>query len=418
MLENNIINKIEDLFNSKLWETFDVEIPIALKLENNEIVYILFVKTDITLEMSIFYGEEAPYYLKKSLEMPDVDEENLMRIKDYILSIKSLNLVCFLNPETPSDFVGIEENEFLINNRFLVVSQDLFSSEINNLDKEEKNILNQCLDLFDSLELTLNSDPDFIDKTPSFLEGRGVINLFKKKDAFYIMEKFAVPNVPHVEEIRPVLVNDLQKGRLKRLERIDTIQVDLISSGERIPTENGFRIPLIGFIVEENSGFAFPFLSEIDYKENPNAYLSDFIERLLELEFYPKTIRVTNTRTFSFLEDFCHKLNINLEMVPYLVELEQSELSYSQFQSLEEDEFMDQINLQFEETDGLFEDMINSLLENGDLESEELSDFNTSYLDSEKEFVDFIKQQHGNSKTKTVTPNDKIIRFEKNIKKD
>lgn len=166
------------------------------------------------------------------------------------------------------------------------------------------------------------------------------IPLMELKEGKFHIGSTPVPKPVPELYIVPEVYNELNVAKLKNVKKNSIWQCELVQfpepvqdSPEEVPV-----FPMIFLAVESNSGFVLPAMPFEDYNKNPGGMLDGVVDAFLQQKACPAAIQARDERTYYFLEGFCRKLKIKLEIVRILPLMDEIEENFMEFLEKDDDE--------------------------------------------------------------------------------
>ena len=176
----------------------------------------------------------------------------------------------------------------------------------------------------------------------ALLSDGDVLPCFEKEGDVFRLEETAMPMPVDPVYPEPEIANELLIARLKKKKKSGRLLLDVMRFMEPVQEEEDEApfFPYLVFALNPTSGKLLATAKSLQPESGAQELLEDMAQALINQNFCPKSIHVMNERSYKFVEQFCHRLKINLVRSESLPELESAEDDFiNSFRETEEDDF-------------------------------------------------------------------------------
>lgn len=171
------------------------------------------------------------------------------------------------------------------------------------------------------------------------------IPMLERQGEEYVLKKTKLPPVQEVSWPSPVNCNEIGIASLKKLRKSCIWECEIVQFPEPVQSDPK-EVPVFPYIfmmVDPDRDYILPIPPVEHYLDAPENLLNFLIEALLQEGLCPKKMKARDERTYTFLESFCKKLKIPLEIEEDLPALDEVETEFLRHVSMSEGEEMEEL---------------------------------------------------------------------------
>ena len=171
------------------------------------------------------------------------------------------------------------------------------------------------------------------------------IPLLEQQAGGYVLKKTMLPPAQEISWPVPVNCNEIGIASLKKLKKSCSWECEIIMFPEPVQSdpEDAPVFPYIFMMVDPDRNYILPVPPVERYLDAPEDLLNLLIEALLQEGTCPRKMKARDERTYGFLENFCKRLKIPLEIEPDLPALDEVEMEFLRHSAMDEGEEMEEL---------------------------------------------------------------------------